>query len=555
MRRPHVRLSRQGSGTQAAVALLAYGAISLIYFGLPVLGDPAHTTIGVGNSDAATFMWSLAWWPHAVLHGLNPFVTHVAWAPAGFNLTWATAIPSLALVAAPITLAFGPIVAFNVVTLLAPATAAWAAFLLCRRLTGTLWPSFLGGYVFGFSSYEIGQMLGHLHLSFTAAIPLSLYLVVRYLQGALRPWPFVVLLGLCFAFQVGTSTEVFFTMVVIGGIVYAVAVSVAPASRRAELVALLRPLAGAGLVAAAVLAPFLWYAFAYGVPATPLQPPEVYSMDLLNPAIPTAITRVGRTSFAGVAALFSGNLAEDGAYIGIVLLLMAIVYLGRRARTFSARVVGAAFFVPLVLALGPHLHIAGVATILLPWRAVSHLPIFEHVLPVRLVMYSFLALAVMLSMCLSERRDWRRWAVAVCGVALLAPNTALPAWKSVQRTPALFIDGGYRQFIGNGGTALVIPYGVNGSSMLWQAQAGFGFRMAGGYFSYTPASFETDPTVRALLAGQVPTSARQLRAFVRDHRVRAVMVDPQYPGAWEALFSMLGVTPVASGGMMVARLP
>src|SRR6476620_6157620 len=127
MRKLLMRLSAHDPRTQAVLVLLAYTAISIIYFGIPVLDDPAHTTIGVGNSDAATFMWSLSWWPHALIHGANPFVTHDAWAPAGFNLTWATSVPSLAVLGAPITLAFGPIVAFNVLTLLAPASAGWVA--------------------------------------------------------------------------------------------------------------------------------------------------------------------------------------------------------------------------------------------------------------------------------------------------------------------------------------------------------------------------------------------------------------------------------------------
>ena len=37
-----------------------------------------------------------------------------------------------------------------------PALAAWTAFLLCRYLTRPLWPSLVGGYLFGFSSYVLG---------------------------------------------------------------------------------------------------------------------------------------------------------------------------------------------------------------------------------------------------------------------------------------------------------------------------------------------------------------------------------------------------------------
>jgi len=75
---------------------------------------------------------------------------HVVFAPAGYNLAWATGIPGPSLLAYPITRWFGPVVAYNVLWLLAPASAAGAAFLLCRHITGRFWPALLGGYVFGF---------------------------------------------------------------------------------------------------------------------------------------------------------------------------------------------------------------------------------------------------------------------------------------------------------------------------------------------------------------------------------------------------------------------
>jgi hypothetical protein len=31
-------------------------------------------------------MWALSWWPHAISHGINPFVTHYLWSPTGVNV-------------------------------------------------------------------------------------------------------------------------------------------------------------------------------------------------------------------------------------------------------------------------------------------------------------------------------------------------------------------------------------------------------------------------------------------------------------------------------------
>src|SRR5207253_473088 len=98
------------------------------------------------------------------------------------NLAWVTALPGPSLLLAPVTLAFGPIVSSNLLALAAPALAAWAAYLLCHHLTGRFWPSIAGGFVFGFSSYEMAQMRGHLNLLLTFPIPLAVLLVVRQLD-------------------------------------------------------------------------------------------------------------------------------------------------------------------------------------------------------------------------------------------------------------------------------------------------------------------------------------------------------------------------------------
>jgi hypothetical protein len=83
-----------------AVVLLGYVCVSFAYFGWRLLPHPGRPYIGQGR-DPQIFIWSFAWWPHAILHGENPFVTHAIFAPDGLNLTWATSIPGLALAFSP----------------------------------------------------------------------------------------------------------------------------------------------------------------------------------------------------------------------------------------------------------------------------------------------------------------------------------------------------------------------------------------------------------------------------------------------------------------------
>ncbi len=107
----------------------------LVLFGLRLRGHFTDRLLSSTPADASFFVWSFRWWPHALVHGLQPLHTHAVFAPTGFNLAWATAIPLPGVVMAPVTLVFGPFVAFNIVALLAPTTAAWTTYLLCCRVT------------------------------------------------------------------------------------------------------------------------------------------------------------------------------------------------------------------------------------------------------------------------------------------------------------------------------------------------------------------------------------------------------------------------------------
>ena len=67
---------------QATVALALYVVISIGYFGLHVLPHLGRETVGLRDwTDPTVNIWSLAWWPYALLHGLNPLVTHALFAP------------------------------------------------------------------------------------------------------------------------------------------------------------------------------------------------------------------------------------------------------------------------------------------------------------------------------------------------------------------------------------------------------------------------------------------------------------------------------------------
>src|SRR5205085_6261001 len=148
----------------------------------------------------------------------NPLHPNSIWAPEGVNMAWVTGVPGPALATWPITHLFGPIVSSNSVAVLSPALGGWAAYLLCRRAAPAFWPAVAGGYLFGFSTYEVAQMHGHLNLFLVFPVPLAAYLVVRYVDGSLPGGRFVAGLSAVLILEFSISTEVFASMAFFGAL-------------------------------------------------------------------------------------------------------------------------------------------------------------------------------------------------------------------------------------------------------------------------------------------------------------------------------------------------
>jgi hypothetical protein len=132
---------------QWAWAFALYLGLAVATIGHAAVVDPAEVcACNRTASDPTIFMWSLSWWPHALLHRLNPLLARVISPPGGVNVAAATAIPAAAIAAWPVTALFGPLVSFNLLAILGPALCGLTAYLLCRRLTAHHAASLMGGF-------------------------------------------------------------------------------------------------------------------------------------------------------------------------------------------------------------------------------------------------------------------------------------------------------------------------------------------------------------------------------------------------------------------------
>ncbi|MFZ0215848.1 MAG: hypothetical protein WAM30_07875, partial [Candidatus Dormiibacterota bacterium] len=283
-----------------------------------------------------------------------------------------------------------------------------------------------------------------------------------------------------------------------------------------------------------------------------------YVADALGFVVPTQVMRFGRSWFSVVSGTFTGGMPENGVYVGVVLALVLSRYFITRWGSVVARVLLGVLAVVVLLMLGPHVHIAGQPTIPLPWDWLDRLPLLVHVAPVRMAPYMFLIVALIVSIWLGQPRHGRlgvaKWVVAAAGLVMLVPNLSFGLWHTKLENPPLFTTSAYRSVIRPGSIVLALPFAIAGQSMLWQAEAGFSFRMADGYVgALSPSGYAHD--LGALSSPQIQPEPPAFAAFLAKRHVSTVLVDAHQPGTWPHVLGALGLHARPMGGVLVYTLP
>lgn len=553
-----IRRPRHAFDLRGIFAFAIYLALAATFFARGLNGRFTTSYVGKGV-DPPQLMWLMAWWPHAIAHGLNPLFTDAIWAPRGLNLAWATTMPLLSLIAAAPIAFLGPVAIYDLCCLLALALAAWSAFVLCRYLTGAFWASLAGGYVFGFSAYMLGQTLAHLNLLLVFPVPLFWLLMIRGFRADIAWRPLVGGLTLVLAAQFLMFIELFATMTLFAGIAFIVVLATGSRAEKTRAVNLLPTVALAYAIALGALSPFFYYMVALGYEPGATHPALLYSTDLLNLAIPTSTMELGRTApLRAITERFLGFIYENGGYIGVPLMLITVAFARRNWTEGWARALVTVLIVAVILSLGPFLVVGGRPILPLPGLLVGRMPLIGKALPVRLMLYAFLALAIITALWLGDSAvpRWVRVAAALAVIASIAPNLSASFWTSALDVPSFFSDGLYAKYLSPGETVVVLPYGITGNSMAWQLQSGWYFKMAGGYAGNPPVEFRQWPIVRAFYrvgTDALPDAGDQLKAFLAAHRATSVLVDDREAAIWRPLMATLNTAPVEAGAMTLYR--
>lgn len=526
---------------------------SITVFG-SVAADPGGQVVA-NNDDSSLFIWWLGHTAEVVARtfgfgsgfgsglfgGAGPWpadgLLHTEAMNAlggGVNGAWNTSLVAPGLVLAPLTWIAGPIVSYNVLVLSIPVLNSLAAALLFTRFLPRT-SAFIAAGGVGFSSYVIAQLSGHPNLAFAVTAPITACAILSLLgigsrasartgvaapadagtpasagipasagtapsttpeRRARRFWAVSIGLGLMLGVQFYFSTEV-----LAGTFLAALCflVSLAVFARRVLSRRAWADLAGGGVLAsvlALVLAlPLLLRMRGPMAPDGPIRPHGVWNTDLLDPIIPAVPTWLGAGE-SPIPRIMDIDGAELGAYVGapalVAALLIVVGLIRRRRYSLPLRVASATGLLVFALALGSPVLLGG--KVLLssgPFALIEALPVLENILPMRLVLYSTIALFAILGIGL----DWSLARIrtprgkGLLGLLVLAGVCVLPGVQS-SRTVYVpdFYDGTLAEVVPEGSVVKTFPRPLAWAephadeAMVWQAVSGFRYRETGGYF-------------------------------------------------------------------------
>jgi hypothetical protein len=470
------------------------------------------TTCGCG--DASLFLWFLEWPAYALAHGHNPFYSTALFHPAGIDLLSNTSVLAIGIVLAPVTWVFGPVATMNVASTLGPAVSALAMFWLLRRWVRWTPAAFVGGLVFGFSSFVFVNLAGgHLMTGVLVLVPLIVgCLDDLLLRQPRRPAVTGVALGLLVVVQFFLSTEVLVILALCAVVAVVVLLAYGAVKRWGDVVRRWRPalrgLVVAVTIAVVLLAYPLWVTFEGPAHLSGLVWPTltpgaggIVLSDLWHPQVMTGLRNVMQ-----VVGGYEGPSLPRGEYLGLCLLLVVgagLVVWWRDVRLWFFAVLGV---VSVILSLGVETHYW------VPWRLLARVPLVRSIIPGRFIIVTTVCAAVLLAVVVDRTHavaaGWiDGWgattsdrsvpspggvatvvagvvALAVAAVALVPVGSALadniPLTTRAVVLPRWFADVAPHLPSGQVVLAVPAPFSLVQAAMSWQAVDSLHFALVGG---------------------------------------------------------------------------
>lgn len=464
-----------------AVAVAVVVTLSLLVWWRPLVGGLRSTTI-CGCGDPAFTLWYLGLPGHVMVHGGGLLFSSLLWHPTGVDVLDAASSLGLGLPLAWVSIVAGPVATLNVALISASALSALSLWLLLRRWGCSGFAALVAGVLFGFSPTVVMNLAeAHLVVGFLAPGVLLILCIDELLLGRRSRERMA---GVAAAALVVLEFLISPEVLVMTGTALAVASGAALAGavqQRGRLKISRRTRQGVAIAVVLSACGLVWPAFAALAGPAHVTGSVYPSANLWHDGttlrhlvVPTPASSVLHAFAARFGGFQGPQLSADYIGVGVVFVAGLSLFLVRR-RPLSWILAGiAALFVMLSLGIPGN----GWR----PWEVVGRLPVFEDLIPSRLLVVVWFCLASLIGFGLdaaSTNGRSRLWQPILAGIALaptvvyLAP--ALPLAAETVAAPRVFSDL-------SGQIVLPIPSAFSAiqSSLAWQSVTGYSWAMAGG---------------------------------------------------------------------------
>ncbi|HET9517204.1 MAG TPA: hypothetical protein VFO77_05725, partial [Actinoplanes sp.] len=488
--------------------------------------------------DQAFFEWMLAHGARVLTDGAYPFFSDRMNYPDGVNMMANTSVLAISLPMTPITVLFGPHVAFNVFLTLALAVTgiSWY-FVLSRRFVASRTAAWVGALFCTFAPSMVSHAAGHPNIVSQFLVPLIIWrtLELRVPGRAVRNG--LLMAGLL-VWQAFINLEVLFMTAVGLGIFCTVLAVARRRTHPGEITSFLRGLAVVASVSLVLLAYPLWVQF-FGPQAYHGLPEFVrgFGADL------GSFTAYARRSVAGdteTAMRLTQNPSEENAFFGwglLILFVGLVCWMRRSVAVLALAFIGVLF---AAMSLGPTVRLngddTGVAGI---WALLHSVPVLNSAVPTRWAMAIAPVIGIVLALGCQKAYDLarsqptaRRPVVIAMIVAVamalvpLAPTPLLT--EPMDRVPGFVTSGAWRAYVDDQHTVVTLPLPDSNypDPLRWSAYTGHEMRIAGAY-ALLPNSDPLDPTDRTALFSPPWRPTAGMMTSIRNGSPPPKVTDPR----------------------------
>lgn len=513
--------------------------LSLVLYVIACYFIYGHYVIGLGLNKSTigysliynNFIWNIAWLNHSLSNFSNPFYTKYLWYKSGVSLSWnALFLPAYGIISSAVIKIVSPIAWANIIYLLQPVLASFFAFILLFKVTKSFSGSFAGGFIYGFSSYMIEELLqaniGYMTIFIIPVVALLCYLLfikeISYKKA-------YILLSISLLFQAGTSLEVLLSILVFSFVTFIVSLFYIKEDGFLKLRGPIIVLAASYFTAIAMISPWL-YSMLYQ---------HYFSGDkfgwngtnLVSMILPSQLNAYGYGQNNLWSSHWFQNSPFTSGYIGIPILAFILYFFVSR-KYDHYNLIKTLLILFFIMTVGRYLYFttpypsSHYIPAYMPWYPTRFIPIIKDMQPHRFIVYLNLVIGLMIALyaSLEKNRTKKLLLLLMFMISLLPAQPWIKYVSHDLQLPKFFDYENIIRVIPKNSVVLIYDHGGYDYGMLYQAMDKLWYKLAQGN-DQGPGTIPTNYAGwNAIQNLNNPNFQDAMRQYIKDHNVNYVFV-------------------------------